>query len=123
VKKSVVIVSFLLGTFAFYLTNRFCAELLGIEGISLMNFEQAFGPTLESIRSHPFYLSFERWPVLIGSCFFITVLFVWTAAFSLWRPQRAGEEYGSARWGTYVEAKKFMVPRRKARRKLRAHHA
>jgi type IV secretion system protein VirD4 len=123
-RKSVVIFFLILSALGFYLANRYTAELLLLGGFWMDKTEVAFDVTLSSILKNPFYISTGQWPVLIGLCGFITVLFAWTISFALPKPQRVGEEYGSARFGTIAEAKKFKAPKRKARRKIRlSNHA
>jgi hypothetical protein len=117
VRKSPVIVCLALAAVAFYLANRYAAEVAALEGPWILALEAAMPKTAGAVCQDPLSLSLDRWPLLVGFCAFVTVGMGLSMAFMVPRPERVGEEHGSGRWGTAAEAARFKLPRRRARRR------
>lgn len=113
----------ILSALAFYFGDRYSVELLSMEGMWMNNIQQAFAPTIDAIVARPFFVSFDDIHPIVGLALCLVVLGTWMVAFTMPKPGRVGEEYGSARWGTLAEARRYMTPKWRARRRLKIDHA
>lgn len=101
-----------LGTLAisalcFYLGNRYGEALASYPGQFFEHWGDAFGSMWDLIRADPAHLDPGPTSVLIGFGVFIVVWLFWLRYVAFIGNYRAGEESGSARWGTLKEGRAF----------------
>ena len=92
---------------AFIAADSYAACLLSMEGQPIENLAAAVSALPAFVTAHG-PVSTELAPLatgLLGSC---SVWIAWSYALSHGKPERVGEEHGSARWGTRREGRKFM---------------
>jgi type IV secretion system protein VirD4 len=110
-QKSANIVFLFITVLAFWLGNR--AFALYSEAIRPPDTQRqeavifVFQNLLRDLSSHPVYLKLSKDTVLVGLCCAGIVLAVWLYYMAGNGARRPGEEYGSTRWGTLREAKRF----------------
>ncbi|MBQ9021928.1 MAG: type IV secretory system conjugative DNA transfer family protein [Eggerthellaceae bacterium] len=92
---------------AFFLADSYAACLISMEGHPLLNLQE--GP-----ENLPFFLltngplSLHGTALATGFVAACGVWMVWAYSLTHARPDREGEEHGSAQWGTKREGRKFM---------------
>ena len=99
-----------LSAVAFIAADSYAACLLSMEGQPVANLMPALVALPGFVASNG-ALSLAAAPLatgLLGAC---AVWIAWAYALSHGRPDRVGEEHGSARWGTRKEGRKFMDER------------
>lgn len=101
-----------LGTLAvslvlFYLGNRYGGIIVD-SGHSFFEYcGAAFSELLPAVAANPLYLSEEPAAMLCGGAVFLVIWLVWLRYVAFMGNYRAGEESGSARWGTKKEGIAF----------------
>lgn len=101
-----------LGTLAvsaigFYFGNRYAEQLFSYGGQFFENWGRAFVDMWALVQSNPFYIDTSTTGILIGLSMFVVIWLVWLRYIAFIGNYRAGEESGSARWGTLKEGKLF----------------
>ena len=95
---------------AFLLADAYAACLLSLDGNPIENLSAALGALPSYVAANgPF--SPRPAPLATGMLGACAVMTAWAYALSHGKPERAGEEHGSARWGTRREGRKFMNER------------
>ena len=91
----------------FYLGDRYGEALASYSGQFFERWGEAFISMWDLIRENPAYLDFAPTPVLVGFGMFIVILLFWLRYVAFIGNYRAGEESGSARWGTLKGGRAF----------------
>ncbi|MBQ9069420.1 MAG: type IV secretory system conjugative DNA transfer family protein, partial [Eggerthellaceae bacterium] len=102
-----VVAAAVLSAVAFFLGDSFVASLLTLEGHPILNLQ----PGLEQLPSYVLAhgpLSTEPAALATGLVAACGVWMAWAYALTHARPDREGEEHGSAQWGTKRDGQKFM---------------
>ena len=97
----------LISAVGFYCGNRYGEALASYPGEFFEHWGNAFARMWDLIRESPARLDPSPAPVLIGFGVFIVVWLFWLRYVAFIGNYRAGEESGSARWGTLKEGKAF----------------
>ena len=97
----------LFSVIGFYLGDRYGEALTAFPGQFFEHWGDAFVTMWEVIRQNPLYLDLSATPVLIGIGMFVVIWLFWLRYVAFIGNYRAGEESGSARWGTLKEGKAF----------------
>ena len=97
----------LISAVGFYCGNRYGEALASYPGEFFEHWGDAFARMWDLIRESPARLDPSPAPVLIGFGVFIVVWLFWLRYVAFIGNYRAGEESGSARWGTLKEGKAF----------------
>ena len=91
----------------FYLGNRY-GEIIIESGRNFFEYYgTAFSKLLPVVAANPLHLSEEPMAMLCGGAVFLVVWLVWLRYVAFIGNYRAGEESGSARWGTKKEGIAF----------------
>lgn len=92
----------------FYLGDRFGMVLDALGGDFFGSYLDALAGLPAALAADPIALSFEAGPLLYGGALALVVWLVWLRYSVFIGNYRAGEESGSARWGTRKEGVAFM---------------
>ena len=101
------LVTFLLSVLGFYLGDRYGEAIASQPGQFFDHWGDAFTGMWPLILDRPVYLDLSATSLLIGLGMFCVVWLVWLRFVAFMGNYRAGEESGSARWGTLKEGKAF----------------
>lgn len=96
-----------IATGAFYLGDRYAQTLGTYPGQVFEHMGDALTGVFATIRNTPFHLDMTSTSLLFGGACFLIIWMVWLRYVAFMGNYRAGEESGSARWGTVKEGKKF----------------
>ena len=96
-----------LSVLAFFLGNAYVACLVAMEGHPVLNLQHGFEQLPAYVISHG-PLSAEPAALATGLVAACAVWMAWAYALAHGRPDREGEEHGSAKWGTRREGRRFM---------------
>lgn len=97
----------LFSVIGFYLGDRYGEALASFSGQFFEHWGNAFARMWVIIRQEPLHLDLSATPVLIGIGMFVVIWLFWLRYVAFIGNYRAGEESGSARWGTLKEGKAF----------------
>ena len=92
---------------AFYLGNRYAQQVIFLPGQYFEHWGDAFLSMWPAILEDPFSMCMDTTALLAGLAFCIIVWLIWMRYIVFIGNFRAGEESGSARWGTLKEGKAF----------------
>ena len=111
--KGGVIAAVLLSLLAFYFGNRIGAEYIALASDLniLEKLTAAADQVLPSILAKPFWISASGTPLQIGAVFATAVILAWLYITASKKHFRAGEEKGSAHWGTKKDSAPFKAKR------------
>lgn len=101
------LVTVCLSAIGFYLGDRFSEALSYYPGSLMENFANAFSHMWTLIAENPVYLDTNPNAVLTGLVVCVTIWLFYLRYVAFVGNFRAGEESGSARWGTLKEGKAF----------------
>lgn len=101
------LVTLLLSVAAFYVGDRYGQQLATYEGQFFEHWGDAFIDMWALVRSAPAYIDVTTTSLLAGLGFFLIIWLVWLRYVAFMGNYRAGEESGSARWGTIKEGRRF----------------
>ena len=101
------LVTFLLSVLGFYLGDRYGEAIASQPGQFFDHWGDAFTGMWPLILDRPLHLDLSATSLLIGLGMFCVVWLVWLRFVAFMGNYRAGEESGSARWGTLKEGKAF----------------
>ena len=91
----------------FYLGNRYGEALTSYPGQFFEHWGEAFTSMWPLIRENPIHINVTPTPLLIGLGMLVIIWLFWLRYLAFIGNFRAGEESGSARWGTLKEGKAF----------------
>lgn len=91
----------------FYLGNRYGEALTSYPGQFFEHWGEAFTSMWPLIRENPIHINVTPTPLLIGLGMLVIIWLFWLRYLAFIGNFRAGEESGSARWGTFKEGKAF----------------
>lgn len=91
----------------FYLGNRYGEALTSYPGQFFEHWGEAFTSMWPLIRENPIHINMTPTPLLIGLGMLVIIWLFWLRYLAFIGNFRAGEESGSARWGTLKEGKAF----------------
>lgn len=91
----------------FYLGNRYGEALTSYPGQFFEHWGEAFTSMWPLIRENPIHINVTPTPLLIGLGMLVIIWLFWLRYDAFIGNFRAGEESGSARWGTLKEGKAF----------------
>lgn len=91
----------------FYLGNRYGEALTSYPGQFFEHWGEAFTRMWPLIRENPIHINVTPTPLLIGLGMLVIIWLFWLRYLAFIGNFRAGEESGSARWGTLKEGKAF----------------
>ena len=94
------LVTFLLSVLGFYLGDRYGEAIASQPGQFFDHWGDAFTGMWPLILDRPLHLDLSATSLLIGLGMFCVVWLVWLRFVAFMGNYRAGEESGSARWGT-----------------------
>lgn len=100
-------VTLLISLACFYLGDRFGLLIIELGGDFFGSYLDAIAMLPGAIASDPFLVSTEIEPLMYGGGFALIVWMVWLRYSVFIGNYRAGEESGSARWGTCKEGEAF----------------
>lgn len=100
--------TFVISTLAFYWGNRYGEVLFSYSDNPFVHWNDAFDGVWTTIFRKPLGFSLDAMPILMGLALFLVVWLVWLRYIAFIGNYRAGEESGSARWGTPKEGKAFL---------------
>lgn len=92
---------------AFYLGDRYGEALASYPGQFFEHWGDAFASMWPLIAARPLHLDLSTTAVVVGTILFFVVWLFWLRYVAFIGNYRAGEESGSARWGTVKEGKAF----------------
>ena len=101
------LVTFLLSVLGFYLGDRYGEAIASQPGNFFDHWGDAFTGMWPLILDRPLHLDLSATSLLVGLGMFCVVWLVWLRFVAFMGNYRAGEESGSARWGTLKEGKAF----------------
>ena len=101
------LVTFLLSVLGFYLGDRYGEAIASQPGQFFDHWGDAFTGMWPLILDRPLHLDLSATSLLIGLGMFCVVWLVWLRFVAFMGNYRAGEESGSARWGTLKEGRAF----------------
>ena len=101
------LVTFLLSVLGFYLGDRYGEAIASQPGNFFDHWGDAFTAMWPLILDRPLHLDLSATSLLVGLGMFCVVCLVWLRFVAFMGNYRAGEESGSARWGTLKEGKAF----------------
>ena len=101
------LVTFLLSVLGFYLGDRYGEAIASQPGQFFDHWGDAFTGMWPLILDRPLHLDLSATSLLVGLGMFCVVWLVWLRFVAFMGNYRAGEESGSARWGTLKEGKAF----------------
>ena len=101
------LVTFLLSVLGFYLGDRYGEAIASQPGNFFDHWGDAFTGMWPLILDRPLHLDLSATSPLVGLGMFCVVWLVWLRFVAFMGNYRAGEESGSARWGTLKEGKAF----------------
>lgn len=96
-----------LSAIGFYLGDRYGEALGAYHGAVFEHWGDAFHDMWPLVRDSPAHLSMGTTSLLSGLVMFVVVWLVWMRYAAFIGNFRAGEESGSARWGTLKEGRRF----------------
>lgn len=96
-----------------YLGNRYGETLISYGGSYFEHFDVALFNMFSAIANNPLHIDLSTISLLIGLACAVVVLVVWLRYITFIGNYRAGEESGSARWGTLKEGVKFKDKKNK----------
>ena len=91
----------------FYLGNRYGEALTSYPGQFFEHWGESFTSMWPLIRENPIHINVTPTPLLIGLGMLVIIWLFWLRYLAFIGNFRAGEESGSARWGTLKEGKAF----------------
>lgn len=91
----------------FYLGDRYGEALVSYPGQFFEHWGEAFASMWTLIREDPMHLDMTPTPLLVGLGVLVVIWLFWLRYVAFIGNFRAGEESGSARWGTLKEGKAF----------------
>lgn len=91
----------------FYFGNRYGEALAAYSGMPFEHWGDAFGSMWPLITENPVHIDMSTTAIIVGVILFFVVWLVWLRYIAFIGNFRAGEESGSARWGTLKEGKAF----------------
>lgn len=91
----------------FYLGDRYGEALASYPGQFFEHWGEAFSSMWPLIRETPAHIDMTPTPLLVGLGVFVVIWLFWLRYVAFIGNFRAGEESGSARWGTLKEGKVF----------------
>lgn len=91
----------------FYLGNRYGEALISYPGQFFEHWGDAFAGMWPLIREDPVHIDVTPTPILVGLGMLVVIWLFWLRYVAFIGNFRAGEESGSARWGTTKEGKAF----------------
>lgn len=97
----------LLSLVLLYLGNRYGAVIEASGQSFLEYYGEAFSQLFPAVVADPLYFSTAPVPMLCGGAMFLVTWLVWLRYIAFIGNYRAGEESGSARWGTRKEGMQF----------------
>lgn len=100
--------SLLLSAMGFYLGNRYFEQLGNYPGQPVEHLGDALPGTGALIRARPLFIDTQATSLLAGLGVFIIIWLIWLRYAAFIGNYRAGEESGSARWGTKREGLAFL---------------
>ena len=101
------LVTFLLSVLGFYLGDRYGEAIASQPGQFFDHWGDAFTGMWPLILDRPLHLDLSATSLLVGLGMFCVVWLVWLRFVAFMGNYRAGEESGSARWGTLKEGRAF----------------
>lgn len=101
------LLTLLISLVGFYLGDRYGEALAGYSGQAIEHWGDAFSSMWPLIMENPTYIDMSSTSILIGLGVLLVVWLVWLRYVAFIGNFRAGEESGSARWGTLKEGKAF----------------
>lgn len=99
--------TFFIAAVFFYLGDRYFETLISIPGQPFDHMVEALLLMAGTIKMNPISLSMDTNALLFGGGCFLCVWMIWLRYVAFIGNYRAGEESGSARWGTLKEGKRF----------------
>ena len=91
----------------FYLGDRYGEALISYPGQFFEHWGDAFSGMWPLIRENPAHIDMTPMPLLVGLGVLVVIWLFWLRYVAFMGNFRAGEESGSARWGTPKEGKAF----------------
>ena len=101
------LVTLVLSLAAFYLGDRYGQTIATYEGPFFEHWGRAFADMWPRIKANPLHVDASPTPLLVGLGACLVIWLVWLRYVAFIGNYRAGEESGSARWGTPKEGRRF----------------
>lgn len=101
------ILTIIISLVGFYLGDRWAETLASFPGQFFEHWGDAFIAMWPMIRDNPFFLDTTPVSMLVGGGVCLVIWLFWARYIAFAGNYRAGEESGSARWGTLKEGKAF----------------